>query len=163
MCRPRLMSMRRKSTVSERCDTCRFWSPTPWSGGEHPEGECRRKAPAPWYSVSSTDGCTFNGQVYWDTLLNPTWPATFDRDWCGEWQSLPAPATSREPEMGAQYGAMKVQPGYVFERVNVGDWPAHSELVFLDPGTGDRKSFCFYPESNPAIVRSFMPMTDEKP
>jgi transposase-like protein len=61
--------------IQEKCDGCRFWR----NARPHPRadgllGECRRHAPIAAFTTSNAFG------------ERPTWPCTFDNDWCGAWQ-----------------------------------------------------------------------------
>jgi hypothetical protein len=59
-----------------RCSTCRFWEPP---DSDDCFGECRRRAPLPRLGPDNAD-----------SIARAEWPSTFDDDWCGEWQPLPA-------------------------------------------------------------------------
>lgn len=59
------------------CDNCRFWEMRQHIR-ENDVGECRKFAPR--QMVEKGDGQFFGQRV---------WPATYDVDWCGEFETIP--------------------------------------------------------------------------
>lgn len=61
--------------TEQKCENCRFWrNPHKIPRGDALWGECRRNAPVAAFTTSKISS------------ERPTWPHTFDKDWCGAWQ-----------------------------------------------------------------------------
>lgn len=82
------MGAESKGTI---CGNCKYWKVDPDQTNFElkGQGECKRYAPSPSFTSSTTKEKDDRDECYWAPRA-VYWPLTWARDWCGDWKAKEA-------------------------------------------------------------------------